>query len=285
VNRPDVTVVHRREYLASRSRATSTAGLPDPVPPGSRAQQECRSLDIGVTLAAAAAEIDGQPAAAIDARIDVAALRFTVRDGIHYGRVDFAIVPWTRQGRSWDRRTRSRRAPRVPGAGLNIVRKVGIPTRSPCGSGGYAHHSAHRVRLRGRRARQCPRPAEIGRSARRERPGTLGTDARSHQTAAHRRPGAAVPGDPAAGSRATRSRCRPACGCVRQPPSTATDTCAGSGRERAVCRQATRSSAAKALMPLVVPWRACRRARPDAPAWSCWFDRFHDLLRPVSAAV
>ena len=140
VNRPDVTVVHRREYLASpiardfdrrayltRFRLAAALG------------RDADLADIKVTLAAAAAEIDGQPAAAIDARIDVAALRFTVRDGIRYGRVDFAIVPLDSAGQVLGP-TYKKQAGHLEYSepDFEVVRKEGIPyqvtVRVPAGT-------------------------------------------------------------------------------------------------------------------------------------------------------
>ncbi len=129
VKRANATVVYRRGYLAypggrefdrraylTRFRLAAATG------------RNADLTDIKVTLAAAAARIDGEPAVAIDATVDASALRFSVRDGVRHGRIDFAVVPLDGQGQMVGR-TYKKQAGRLEynEMAFALVQKLGVP--------------------------------------------------------------------------------------------------------------------------------------------------------------
>jgi hypothetical protein len=129
VNRANATVVYRRGYLAyPGGREFDRQAYLTRFRLAAATSRNADLADIKVTLAAAAATIDGEPAVAIDATVDVSALRFSVRDGVRHGGIVFAVVPLDGRGQMVGR-TYKKHAGRLEynEMAFALVQKLGVP--------------------------------------------------------------------------------------------------------------------------------------------------------------
>jgi VWFA-related protein len=129
VKRANATVVYRRGYLAyPGGREFDRRAYLTRFRLAAAMDRNADLADIKVTLAAAAATIDGAPAVDIDATVDVSALRFGVRDGVRLGRIDFAVVPLDGRGQMVGRTYKKQAAHlEYNEMAFALVQKLGVP--------------------------------------------------------------------------------------------------------------------------------------------------------------